>query len=301
MNQLNQSGSEDEVATNSVNPFFEKTQDQVPDDPIIEVDLRYKALTRNTYLSGQIYMKRLQAGAHNFPWFFEYPFAPPEDIVFALSERNIPAIRRVLVAFLGGRPIKSVAERIPVSRTAVYKTLTWLYYNSDLRDWTLLGLVRVWDIPMTKIEFGTLPMSYTIEQYSAPTVCLLCHRVLQHVPIMDQREDYSVVETPREGFEDLNDQTNRIRGHLIAHFPMFGRPPANERRGLLLRAPTNGRAPRRIAGRWIDQLEKITVATANMQRNRVRPLLQNRELSEVEVRKFYRELITHPELSARGL
>jgi hypothetical protein len=297
VNLQDQSRNENGLATRSVNPFLEETQEKVPDDPIIEVDLRYKARTKATYLSGQIYLKRLQAEAHNFPWFFGYPVAPSEDIVFALSEKTVPAIRRVLIAFLGGRPIKSIAKRVPVSRSAVYKTLTWLYLVSDLRDWTLLGLVRVWDIPATKIEFGTLPPSYTIVPYSAPIVCLLCHRILQHVPLVDQREDYSVIETPRVDFEQDNVQTEHVRGHLIAHFPMFGRPRPNERRSISLYRPKDGSTARRSAHRWIDLLEEITVAAANGQRNQVRPLLPGRELTEIEVRKFYRDLMNEPSLA----
>ena len=120
--------------------------------------------------------------------------------------------------------------------------------------------------------------------------CLLCHRVLEHVPLVDQREDFSIIETPRVDMSDRNDHVDRVRGHLIAHFPMFGRPPANERRTLPWRVEGD-RRPRQIARRWIDSLEVSAVAHANLHRNQVLPLLPERQLSGVEVRKFYRNLL----------
>ena len=42
----------------------------------------------------------------------------------------------------------------------------------------------------------------------------------------------------------------------------------------------------------------MTAATANAQRNEVRTLLPDRELSEVEVRKFYRDLFPDPNLTS---
>ena len=273
----------------SVNPFTDVGHEAHIGDPILKIDLPIQQ-TGSEYISGTNYLKALQAGAHQFPWFFDFPIANAEDIKFALKQDEIPAIRRVLVSVLGGRPIHAVAKRVPVSRSAIYNTLNRLYFLTDLDTWTLWGLVRVWDIPITPTEFGTLPDGYRIEEYTAPVICLLCHRVLEHVPLIDQREDFSIIETPRVDMSVGNDHVDRVRGHLIAHFPMFGRPPANERRTPLWWVEGD-RRPRRIARRWIDSLEVSAVAHANGHRNQVLPLLPERQLSEVEVRKFYRNLL----------
>lgn len=288
----------DQNNVTDLNPFF-KEPEEVPPDPIIEVDLRYKSRVKNRQLPWRIYQERLQSGAHSFPWFFEYPFATAEDIVFALGQRNIQAIRRVLVSLLGGRPMKAVAQRVPVSRSAVYKTLNWLYFSSDLRDWTSLGLVRVWDVPVPSIDINTIPDGYYVGKETSPTVCLICHSVLHHVPLNDQRRDCSLVETPREGLEENNNLTDRIRGHLIAHFPMFGRPKVNDRVQYPMFFDDPRGTPRPIANRWIDLLPEITVAIANMQRSQTIPLLPNGKLSEIEVRKFYRDLLLNPELGVK--
>ena len=277
-------------STGPDNPFLNTGSGQAIEDPIMEILL--PAPTGNDkYISGAGYMEALQLGAHKFPWFFEFQIATSEDITFSLKQGEISAIRRVLVAVLGGRPMHAISQRVPVSRSAVYKTLHRLYFFTELDDWTLWGLVRVWDVPSARIEPGTLPESYWIGKNTAPVICLLCHRVLEHVPLMDNREDCSIIETPREDMAETNDYTERIRGHLIAHFGMFGRPSANERRTNPWRVPDGGKRPRKIASRWIDLLEPTTVARANSHRNQVLPLLPERQLSESVVRKFYRDLL----------
>ena len=282
------------VTVGPTNPFLDAASPLDIEDPIVVTQLPTPT-ANGGYVSGRKYLEALQAGAHKLPWFFEFQIATSEDITFALKQGEIPAIRRVLVSVLGGRPMHAVANRVPISRSAVYTTLNRLYFSTDLTDWTDWGLVRIWDVPVPLIDIGTLPESYWIEKYTAPVVCLLCHRVLEHVPLSDIRGDFSIIETPRDEMEENNNYTERIRGHLIAHFGLFGRPPANERRSIPLRAPAKGEKHlRKIASRWIDLLEPTTVARANAHRNLVQPLRPDRQLSESEVRKFYRDLLKDP-------
>jgi hypothetical protein len=289
MRQLRRTNEAAPPPSKAVNPFLQVDANPHIEDPILKIDIPTKG-SGSEDISGAKYLKTLQTGAHRFPWFFEFPIATSEDIKFALKQREVSAIRRVLASVLGGRPMHAIAKRVPVSRSTVYNTLNELYFSSDLDTWTQWGLVRVWDIPAAPIIFGTLPDGYWIEKYTAPVICLLCHRVLEHVPLVDQREDFSIIEIPRENMAENNNHTEMVRGHLVAHFPMFGRPPANERRTLPWRV-TGNKVPRRIAKRWIDSLEQTTVAHANQHRNQVLPLLPERQLSEVEVRKFYRGLL----------
>jgi hypothetical protein len=85
----------------SVNPFTDVGREAHIGDPILKIDLPIQQ-TGSEYISGTNYLKALQAGAHQFPWFFNFPIANSEDIIFALKQDEIAAIRRVLVSVLGG-------------------------------------------------------------------------------------------------------------------------------------------------------------------------------------------------------
>ena len=268
------------------NPFSKRNE---PRSLRIELDL--VALPRALEDADE-YSRALTLGAEKFPWFGDFHIAPARGISYELRKRTIPGIRRVLFSFLGGRPMTAVAKRVPTSRRTTYEVVRRAIYNysCDIELWTDLGLIRVWDIPLTDMWLAELPNNIAYQENSPPVICLMCHRLIGHIAVYERSYDSSLVENFRVPVEHGTPQVEDIRGHLIAHFLLDGRPWPNESWnsvfGWFSQVPG-----RKVANRWMDQVDPRAAGTAYNHRNLTLPVTGDQSPTEDEVREYYRDLL----------
>jgi hypothetical protein len=268
------------------NPFSDRKE---LGKEIIELDLEAEP---EALSDPDAYFRAVSTAAQRFRWFGEFHIAPSRGIDYELRRKTIPALRRVLIAYLGGRPMPSVANRVRTSRRTVYKVIHRVIYHSfsDLDTWSELGLIRIWDLPEVEFRVTQLQNYIWFPEDHAAVICLLCHRLIGHIVLEERLYNSSLIEGNDRRIQYVSRENQRIRGHLIAHFHLDGRPWPNERwetpLGLVSRNPGKW-----IANRWIDQVDPLATGTANNHRRLLTPVIEGGSPSGDEVREYYRNLL----------
>ncbi|MDP6824333.1 MAG: helix-turn-helix domain-containing protein, partial [Dehalococcoidia bacterium] len=121
--------------------------------------------------------------ADDLPWFGEEPFKasgrrrPPLPVFSSLSY-----LRRVLLAFLAGRPMAEIAARAGCGIRTVYKVIGGVVYilpeDDEIPIWFELGLFGVVaprpdQPPLPLVEVGL--MQESVGKNDVLLFCLLCH------------------------------------------------------------------------------------------------------------------------------
>ena len=282
--QRNQEQNTAEQPPNS--PFF---RHQDPENQLIPLDL---VAEPDALVDPDAYYRAVSEAAMGFPWFSQFHIARSQGIDYELRRKTVPAIRRVLFSFLAGRPMTAVAGRIPTSRRTVYAVIEKEIYfaNGDLDTWSELGLIRIWDLP--QVAFGGIQLQdgITFEEDSAVVVCLLCHRPVGSVSLSDRLYDSSLVAPDSSQFELFSHRSERIRGHLIAHF-FFGERPVPNRQMMVDRSSGDGLRFYTARGGWMDRVEPMVAGIAGSHQELILPVTEDGSPTEGEVREHYRGLL----------
>jgi hypothetical protein len=278
----------------------QNSDSQVPVDPfstqdehgirIIELDFESEpeALSdRDTYF------RAVSTAALLFPWFGDFHIAPKEGIAYELRQRTIPALRRVLVAYLGGRPMTDAAERVPTSRRTMYKILRGVIYGgrADIDTWTEFGLIRVWDLPEVELYWADFGNGIRFEKDQAAIICLLCHRLIGHTFLHKRLYDSALIEEVDGRIKYGSEEHERIRGHMIAHFHLGGRPWPNEHFDSAF-GWWSAIPGATLASRWLDEVDPIVNGIVPTHIGLTAPVMAGRSPTEGRVREYYRELLS---------
>jgi hypothetical protein len=133
--------------------------------------------------------------ADDLPWFGEEPFtAAPEPTPPRPVHGSPPYVRRILLAFLAGRPVAVAAGRAGCSPRTMYSVINRVIYEPQPRKlhdlWFYLGLIAIVDYDYDEERpkpgrrlWGTLERK--VEEHDALMFCLVCHRFL--MPVKPQR------------------------------------------------------------------------------------------------------------------
>jgi hypothetical protein len=289
LNKINPIASSNRPEFRGENPFTGGESTEYPGPGRVELEFPG---SRGEPLETERYLEILQEGAKRFPWFHELEFEPSDDIRFALSEKTIPAIRRVLIAFMGGGTRREAAARVPMSRSAFYKTIRReIYFGGDTRDWIDLGLLRGFDLPVIEVDMDIESMFPYWCPEDVPQICTLCHRVAGFIPMEFRNYDFTIINDFGENPNRLWYQEEVIRGHLIAHFGLWARPRANDSFEGLLGYRESVSENRRAARRWDLVLDPVAITAAYKNQNKVLPVVDGRQPTEMQLRRFYRNLI----------
>ena len=269
-----------------LNPFIESQNDpEFLAERIVEIDFEVKP---GRCGSASAYMRAVEAGALKFPWFHEMPFGAAEDISYALKHGTMPGIRRVLLAFLGGRPMSSVAKRVQTSRSRVYRVIKNLYIGTDIEEVVMLGLAIPWDIPKYELDDYSLPGDIWIGIEGVPVICSLCHRVTGHIELLERFYNSTLVFDPRDRMVEQDREGIKIVGHALSHFPLH-RDPFPNRRGVEIEMKS-GR-DRNQARRWSDLIDPAITGYIFGDSWQLRPVVEGRSPTDIELRRFYRGLL----------
>lgn len=268
------------------NPFSNRKE---PEPQRIELDLESEPMA---LLDPDAYFRTVRMAAQRFPWFGENYVAPAQGIGDEIKRRTMPGLRRVLVSYLAGRPMSSVAARVPTSRRTAYQIIRRVIYSGwgDIDTWTELGLIRIWDIPEVKFDSTLVYPEPWFKEDAAPAICLACHRLIGHAVLTERLYDSSFIENNDRRIEFGTDETERIRGHLIAHFHFDGRPAPNEsfetKWGWFSTNPGKS-----VAQRWMDLVDPLANGTVEIHRRLTRPVVDGRPPTDEEIRRYYRALL----------
>ncbi|MDA1280330.1 MAG: hypothetical protein O3B95_09890, partial [Chloroflexi bacterium] len=177
------------------------------------------------------YREALRTVADQLPWFGQQPDSVAKKVSREeLKNRALPSIRRILVSFQVGRPISTIAARVPCSRRTVYEILDELFYrwNGDLMTWIDLGLAAIWDGPKVDFDPMRVPSSEGFREDSGLVFCLMCHRVVDHVKLVDRLYDSTLVQRIDGRYQGSQFGHPKAQGHMISHYLLGGRPKPNE-------------------------------------------------------------------------
>jgi hypothetical protein len=188
--------------------------------------------------------------------------------------------------------MEAVAKRVPTSRRTVYKTIEREIYSpyGDLDSWSELGLIRTWDLPQVWFIGIDLEEYFIFEEECAVVVCLLCHRLVGNVALHDRLYDLSIVAKINGRFEAFSSRTERIRGHLVAHF-YFGERPTPNQRTMLVYDSGNRLQIHTTRGGWMDHVSPEVAGIAGSHQERILPVTELGVPTESEVREHYRGLL----------
>ena len=240
------------------------------------------------------YSEGIKDLGHSLPWFGHDQLAPPKTISAAdIKNRTVPAIRRVLISVLAGRPFSHAAKRVPTSRRTLYKILSEVIYSwdPDLNPWIELGLVAVWDAPKNKLNLDKMPSRFWDMAEGSPIYCLLCHRVIDYAFLKDRSHDSSLVH-PADGRLHKDPKTYPIGAiaHMVCHF-YLGSTPAPNLRHIGSYGPEK-RHYRRPAKSWLhSKPDGITRLLIFLDFKPPLPLTNGREPSHDAVEKHYLSLL----------
>ena len=164
--------------------------------------------------------------ADSLPWFGEEPFmAAPEPTPPRPVHRSPTYVRRILLAFLAGRPVAVAAGRAGCSPRTLYGVINRVIYGPRPEKlhqlWLYLGLIVIVDYDEERPPPDDRPMG-TLERVvyedDALLFCLVCHRFI--MPVESQRstipqmlEDGALF-PPIVNYGDLG----HVQGHLAVHF-----------------------------------------------------------------------------------
>ncbi|MDG0866405.1 hypothetical protein [Candidatus Lucifugimonas marina] len=268
------------------NPFLRHKD---PETLHIHLDLEAEP---NALEDPDSYSRAITTALHQFPWFSQFHIASVQGIDYELRRKTVPAIRRILFSYLAGRPMEAVAKRVPTSRRTVYKTIEREIYSpyGDLDSWSELGLIRTWDLPQVWFIGIDLEEYFIFEEECAVVVCLLCHRLVGNVALYDRLWDSSVVADISGRFEAFSYRTERIRGHLIAHF-YFGERPTPNQQTMIGYGPSNHLRLYTERGGWMDHVAPEVAGIAGSHQDLILPLTESGTPTESEVREHYRGLL----------
>ena len=187
--------------------------------------------------------------------------------------------------------MSEVANRVPTSKRNAYKVIKMAIYDwwGWLDSWTRLGLIRVWDLPEIKLTgSASHPLDY--RPYSAPVICLLCHRLIGHIDIGERNFDSTLLEADDERLRSGDVNLDRIRGHLIAHFLLSGNPKPNRRYptkfGYFTAYPD-----REMAERWVDYVGATVIGLIPRNRSSIIPVVTGDVPTHDEVAVYYFNLL----------
>jgi len=183
----------------------------------------------NPWLGYRKFTLHIEEVADDLPWFGEEPFKasnrrrPPRPVFSSLGY-----MRRVLLAFLAGRPMSEVATRAGCGIRTVYKVIGgviyWLPIDDEIPIWLDLGLFGVVEPrpnqpPPPLVEVGL--MREPVGGNDVLLFCLVCHG------FMGGLDNGGGFWRPEPGFGDvllgptvIRDRgvTDKLQGHLVAHF-----------------------------------------------------------------------------------
>lgn len=198
----------------------------------------------------------------------------------------------MLIAFLGGGTRRVAAERVPISRSVLYKVIRReFYFGGYFETWWDLGLIRGYDVPIVEVEIEIESMFRQSSPDDLPVICTMCHQIAGFVRMDERNFDCSIV----NNFEELSTHPGLyeevVRGHLIAHFGLWDQPQANRSYSGLMGYPESVSKNRRAARRWGMSLDPTAVTVAYDSRNKILPLVDGTQPTEIQMRRFYRKLI----------
>lgn len=174
---------------------------------------------------------KLNSFIEKMPWLGEMPFRaatdrrPPKPII-----DDLEYVRRILIAWLIGRPVSQVARRVGCSERSVRNVVRNVLYvaEDDLaiawNAWCELGLLGAIDVMVADQAFSRLE-DPDIVQVSA--ICQICHRlagvVCMFKPLLaEQRGSQIDLETLTRGLivEDrlARRRLAQVQSHLLSHF-----------------------------------------------------------------------------------
>ena len=185
--------------------------------------------------SGEDYRQHLQTMIACLPWFGDEPFpASPEPPARDVLARR-PAVRRILLAVLAGRPLSRAAQRAGCSVRLVYKVLAHVLYVASpeamVEEWARLGLIGILDVPGGQSGQALRGLhGAAIGGGEGVAVCLLCHRAIGDARIDDPAHDGRLVEVDDTGWAAFAlpwESVEAAHTHLILHFPLGPDPIAS--------------------------------------------------------------------------
>lgn len=272
------------------NPFVDPEKPLFPGPERVEVDFSSLPVK---YPVHPTYMEILNQGAMEFPWFHEYEFEGSKTVKQALKLRAPTAIRRVLLAYMGGGTKDEIAARVPTSKSTIFKIVRReIYGSTDARRLLELGLIRLWDVPVAKVE-KVIGASVDVVPDEMPVVCLVCHRVVSFIYALPRKHDFSLVNNPEEYWpEPESRQEAYIKGHLIKHFPFSRKLLAPNKSTyyefLGRRSAVPGRKP---AIPWFNLVEDAALSVALDDDHLFTPNVPGRIPTDMEVHRFYQQLL----------
>ena len=167
--------------------------------------------------------------ADALPWFGEAPFEASGQRRTPRPVWSSPAfLRRVLLAFLAGRPISEVARRAGCGIRTIYTVINgliyWLPLDDEIPIWLELGLFGVVEPrsdqpPPPMVEVGLLRDS--VAKNDVLLFCLVCHA------FMGGLDNTGLAWRPDPDFGQIllgpavirdRGVTDKMQGHLVAHF-----------------------------------------------------------------------------------
>ena len=271
------------------------------------------------------YLELLAAMIDRLPWFGEEPFVASAEPLPARDVLAQPrAVRRILLAFLAGRPVSSAARRAGCSVRLLYKALYQIIYvpcpEAMVEDWARLGLIAAVDGPANALEELVAGLhGAEAEPRDGVVVCLLCHRLLGGAALEERWYDGRLVEPEEDGLPTFAlpwDAVVAVQAHLILHFPLGLDPipqaPYRRNPGLKhwTRAEGNpwdawpfsqGAQNRRESWQEVVPVDVLGLIQDDRHRggSRTRPIVAGRTLSAEAAEARWRKMLPAPESSRR--
>ena len=240
------------------------------------------------------YSEAIKDLGHSLPWFGDKQIAVPKKISSTdIKNRTVPAIRRILLSLLAGRPYTQAAARVPTSRRTLYKILTEVIYRwkGDLNQWIELGLIAIWDAPVNKLDLEKIPSWHWDMCEGSPIYCLLCHRVIDYTFFKNRAYDSSLVH-PEDGrfHENPIYEYDAAKSHMICHFLLNDTPKPN-RMQIKLKSPKK-KYYRAAPRSWLfEKPEGFSKIWNKFDLKAPLPLTRGRKPSHDSVEKHYLSLL----------
>jgi len=186
----------------------------------------------------------------------------------------------------------NIAGQQQCRRRSLYKFIRDAIYewHSDVDTWTELGLIRIWDLPVVEFEPTQFPNNIWFRDYQAAVICLMCHRLIGHIVLADRMYDSSLILDTTGRIQYRTEGNQYLRGHMIAHFHLDGRPWPNEHTdsvfGWWSVIPGGD-----VSKRWQDEIDHIAVVSVSNNLGLILPVIKGGSPTEDEVREYYRNLL----------
>jgi len=148
---------------------------------------------------------------------------------------DLSYVRRVLIGWLGGRPVSEIAARVGCSDRLIYSVLRGAIYEVEydrFEYWAELGLVGIIDLPLLMFtepswdEFQE-EYEYEFDPTSPIVICQVCHQIIGNVHIETEDRTYrgNYIGFHLQEWDQLGGADDRETfAHLFGHFALREEP-----------------------------------------------------------------------------